>query len=202
MITINVRNDLLIIYILNDKSIKYRRFKINMNKFLKYLLFPLLILFFSCKQNQENDSLDLNNDLSEISDIIYTVPVILSKEFKDDNKISGWSNYNLVESNILVLANTIASYIRNDEGDIENQLNTLEKYLINLRRSNYPEIFNTPELVSRFKLLNVQITNTKIVLNEFNKIDLLNEFDKIFQYFNNCNNIMKYIVENKSIVID
>jgi len=173
-----------------------------MNKFLKYLLFPLLILFFSCKQNQENDSLDLNNDLSEISDIIYTVPVILSKEFKDDNKISGWSNYNLVESNILVLANTIASYIRNDEGDIENQLNTLEKYLINLRRSNYPEIFNTPELVSRFKLLNVQITNTKIVLNEFNKIDLLNEFDKIFQYFNNCNNIMKYIVENKSIVID
>ena len=202
MITINVRNDLLIIYILNDKSIKYRRFKINMNKFFKYLLFSLLILFFSCKQNQENDSLDLNNGLSEISDIIYTVPVILSQEFKDDNKISEWSNYNLVESNILVLANTITSYIRNDEGDIENQLNTLEKYLINLRRSEYPEIFNAPELVSRFKLLNVQITNTKIVLNEFNKIDLLNEFDKIFQYFNNCNNIMKYIVENKSIVID
>jgi len=173
-----------------------------MNKFLKYLSFSLLILFFSCKQNQENDSLDLNNGLSEISDINYTVPVILSQEFKDDNKISEWSNYNLVESNILVLANSITSYISNDEGDIENQLNTLEKYLINLRRSEYPEIFNTPELVSRFKLLNVQITNTKIVLNEFNEIDLLNEFDKIFQYFNNCNNIMKYIVENKSIVID
>ena len=103
MITINVRNDLLIIYILNDKSIKYRRFKINMNKFFKYLLFSLLILFFSCKQNQENDSLDLNNGLSEISDIIYTVPVILSQEFKDDNKISEWSNYNLVELNILIL---------------------------------------------------------------------------------------------------
>jgi len=173
-----------------------------MNKFLKYLSFSLLILFFSCKQNQENDSLDLNNGLSEISDINYTVPVILSQEFKDDNKISEWSNYNLVELNILVLANSITSYISNDEGDIENQLNTLEKYLINLRRSEYPEIFNTPELVSRFKLLNVQITNTKIVLNEFNEIDLLNEFDKIFQYFNNCNNIMKYIVENKSIVID
>ena len=83
-----------------------------------------------------------------------------------------------------------------------SQLNTIEKYLINLRRSVYPEVFYTPELISRFKLLNVQITNTKIILNEFDKLTLVKEFDKIFQYFNNCNNIMKYIVENKSIIID
>jgi len=31
---------------------------------------------------------------------------------------------------------------------------------------------------------------------------LIEEFDKIFQYFNNCNNIMKYIVDNKSMIID
>ena len=141
-----------------------------MNKFLKYLSFSLLILFFSCKQNQENDSLDLNNGLSEISDINYTVPVILSQEFKDDNKISEWSNYNLVELNILVLANSIGSFLNDDNNDIENQLNTIEKYLINLRRSEYPKIFNAPELISRFKLLNVQITTTKIVLNEYDKL--------------------------------
>ena len=63
-------------------------------------------------------------------------------------------------------------------------------------------MFYTPELISRFKLLNVQITNTKIILNEFDKLTLVKEFDKIFQYFNNCNNIMKYIVDNKSIIID
>ena len=77
-----------------------------------------------------------------------------------------------------------------------------KKYLINLRRSEYPEIFDTPELVSRFKLLNIQVTNTKIVLDEFDKVALIEEFDKIFQYFNNCNNIMKYIVDNKSMIID
>ena len=109
---------------------------------------------------------------------------------------------NLVESNILVLANSINSFINEDDHDIENQLNTIEKYLINLRRSVYPEVFYTPELISRFKLLNVQITNTKIILNEFDKLTLVKEFDKIFQYFNNCNNIMKYIVDNKSLIID
>ena len=96
----------------------------------------------------------------------------------------------------------ITTFINNDEGDIENQLNVIEKYLINLRRSEYPEIFDTPELISRFKLLNIQVTNTKIVLDEFDKLALITEFDKIFQYFNNCNNIIKYIVDNKSMIID
>ena len=174
----------------------------NMNNFLKYFLFSLLILISSCKQNQKNDSLEQNIDSSEKLDVEYTVPIILSQEFKDENKISEWSDYNLVESNILVLANSIGSFLNDDNNDIENQLNTIEKYLINLRRSEYPKIFNAPELISRFKLLNVQVTNTKILLNEYDKLTLVKEFDTIFQYFNNCNNIMKYIVENKSIIID
>ncbi len=173
-----------------------------MNNFFKYFSFLLLIIFTSCSQNKQNDSIEVNNDSVDIMDINYTVPVILSQEFKDENEISTWSDYNLVESNILVLANTISSYILNGEGDIENQLNVIEKYLVNLRRSEYPKTFNTPELISRFKLLNVQVTNTKIVLNEFDKLNLLKEFDKIFNYFNNCNNIIKYIVENKSIIIE
>ncbi len=202
MITINVRNDLLIIYILNDKSIKYRRFKINMNKFLKYLLFPLLILFFSCKQNQENDSSEKNTNSSEKLNIEYTIPISFSEEFKENNDISDWTNYNLVDYNIIVLANSLEEFLNDDNYDIENQLNTIEKYLKNLRTSGFPEMFNTPEVISRFKLLNVQIANTTILLDEFNKPTLLKEFDKIFLYFNNCNNIMKYIVENKSMVID
>jgi len=174
----------------------------NMNNFLKYFFFLFLILLTSCSQNKQNDSIDLNNDTSEIIDIKYTVPAILSQEFKDENEISTWTDYNLVEYNVLVLANTILPYINNGEGDIENQLNVIEKYLVNLRRSEYPKTFNTPELISRFKLLNVQVTNTKIILNEFDKLNLVKEFDKIFQYFNNCNNIIKYIVENKSIIIE
>ena len=175
-----------------------------MNNFLKYFLLSLVITITSCKQNHEKDLIDTENDSSEIIDIEYTIPIILSEEFKNKNKISGWSNYNLVESNILVLANSINSFINPDDTghDIENQLNTIEKYLINLRRSVYPEVFYTSELISRFKLLNVQITNTKIILNEFDKLTLVKEFDKIFQYFNNCNNIMKYIVDNKSIIIN
>ena len=173
-----------------------------MNNYLKYFLFSCLFLFSSCKQNQENDSLNLNNDSSEILPIDYTVPIILSQEFKDESELSEWEDYILVEANILVLANSITAYITYGEGDIENQLNVIEKYLINLRRSEYPKTLNTPELISRFKLLNVQVTNTKIVLNEFDRLNLVKEFDKIFQYFNNCNNIIKYIVENKSQIID
>ena len=173
-----------------------------MNDYLKYYLFISLILFPSCKQDQKNSSLEKNANSSEELIIEYTTPIILSEEFKENNNISDWNNYNLVEYNILVLANSITTFINNDEGDIENQLNVIEKYLINLRRSDYPETFDTPELVSRFKLLNIQVTNTKIVLDEFDKLALIEEFDKIFQYFNNCNNIMKYIVDNKSIIID
>ena len=174
----------------------------NMNNFLKYFFFLFLILLTSCSQNKQNDSIDLNNDTSEIIDIKYTVPAILSQEFKDENEISTWTDYNLVEYNVLVLANTILPYINNGEGDIENQLNVIEKYLVNLRRSEYPKIYDTPELISRFKLLNVQVTNTKIILDEFDKLSLVKEFEKIFEYFNNCNNIIKYIVENKSMIID
>jgi len=173
-----------------------------MNDYLKYFLFISLILFSSCKQNQKNSSLEENANSSDELIIEYTTPISLSDEFKENNNISDWSNYNLVEYNILVLANSITTFINNDEGDIENQLNVIEKYLINLRRSDYPETFDTPELVSRFKLLNIQVTNTKIVLDEFDKLALIEEFDKIFQYFNNCNNIMKYIVDNKSMIID
>ena len=96
----------------------------NMNNFLKYFLFSLLILISSCKQNQKNDSLEQNIDSSEKLDVEYTVPIILSQEFKDENKISEWSDYNLVESNILVLANSIGSFLNDDNNDIENQLNT------------------------------------------------------------------------------
>ena len=174
----------------------------NMKNFLKYFLFTLLILFSSCNQNQNNDLLEKNIDSPEKFDFEYTTPISLSEEFKENNDISNWTNYILVEYNIIVLANSIGSFLNDDNNDIENQLNTIEKYLINLRRSEYPEIFNVPELISRLKLLNVQITNTKIVLNEYDKLTLVKEFDKIFQYFNNCNNIMKYIVENKSIIID
>ncbi len=174
----------------------------NMNNFLKYFFFLFLIILTSCSQNKQNDSIDLNNDTSEIIDIKYTVPAILSQEFKDENEISTWTDYNLVEYNVLVLANTILPYINNGEGDIENQLNVIEKYLVNLRRSEYPKIYDTPELISRFKLLNVQVTNTKIILDEFDKLSLVKEFEKIFEYFNNCNNIIKYIVENKSMIID
>ena len=173
-----------------------------MNDYLKYFLFISLILFSSCKQNQKNSSLEENANSSEELIIEYTIPIILSEEFKENNNISDWNNYNLVEYNILVLENSITTYMNNDEGDIENQLNVIEKYLINLRRSDYPETFDTPELVSRFKLLNIQVTNTKIVLDEFDKLALIEEFDKIFRYFNNCNNIMKYIVDNKSMIID
>ena len=173
-----------------------------MNDYLKYFLFISLIIFSSCKQNQKNSSLEENTNLSEELIIEYTIPIILSEEFKENNNISDWTNYNLIEYNILVLANSITTFINNDEGDIENQLNVIEKYLINLRRSEYPEIFDTPELISRFKLLNIQVTNTKIVLDEFDKFALITEFDKIFQYFNNCNNIIKYIVDNKSMIID
>ena len=173
-----------------------------MNDYLKYFLFISLILFSSCKQKQKNSSLEENANSSEKLIVEYTIPIILSEEFKGNNNISDWNNYNLVEYNTLVLANSITTFINNDEGDIENQLNVIEKYLLNLRRSEYPEIFDTPELVSRFKLLNIQVTNTKIVLDEFDKLALIEEFDKIFQYFNNCNNIMKYIVDNKSMIID
>ena len=133
-----------------------------MNDYLKYFLFISLILFSSCKQNQKNSSLEENANSSEELIIEYTIPIILSEEFKENNNISDWSNYNLVEYNILVLANSITTFINNDEGDIENQLNVIEKYLINLRRSEYPEIFDTPELVSRFKLLNIQVTILKL----------------------------------------
>ena len=58
-----------------------------MNNFLKYFLLSLAITITSCKQNHEKDLLDSENDSLEIIDIEYTIPIILSEEFKNKNKI-------------------------------------------------------------------------------------------------------------------
>ena len=56
-----------------------------MNNFLKYFLLSLAITITSCKQNHEKDLLDSENDSLEIIDIEYTIPIILSEEFKNKN---------------------------------------------------------------------------------------------------------------------
>ena len=79
-------------------------------------------------------------EATEVSEEIYVVgdTALVSEAVNGQSGLSVVTGHNLVESNILVLANSINSFINDDDHDIENQLNTIEKYLINLRRSVYP----------------------------------------------------------------
>ena len=64
--------------ILNDKSIKYRRFSSIMRVFLDKKFLFVIMLFVSCNQASENKTEEIK-DSREFIEAIYEVPISLKK---------------------------------------------------------------------------------------------------------------------------
>ena len=195
-ITINATNDLLIFKILNGKSIKYRRFSWIMNHILSFNLSLLFVLLISCSGNPtiSNESIEQENIEFELD---YTIPVVIEKELKDNN-LDDWSEFLILENNILILANSINGYIENDAVYLEDILNKLSNNSSNILKSEF-ELFNkSSEIKGRLKLLNIQIQKTKVNLSSIDKKNGIEELDKIFTYYNYSVKMIQSIINDSS----
>lgn len=167
-----------------------------MNHILSFNLSLLFVLLISCSGNStiSNESIEQENIEFELD---YTIPVVIEKELKDNN-LDDWSEFLILENNILILANSINGYIENDAVYLEDILNKLSNNSSNILKSEF-ELFNkSSEIKGRLKLLNIQIQKTKVNLSSIDKKDGIEELDKIFTYFNYSVKMIQSIINDSS----
>ena len=181
--------------ILNDKSIKYRRFSSIMRVFLdkKYLF--IIILFISCNQAPENKTQELKERKKSV-EAVYEVPIQLNEDFISIHNLDDWSEFKRLESYIFVLANSISGYNENDAKYLEDILNKLVNNSREILKSEFDLFISSPEIKGRLKLLDIQIQKTKHNLSQFNKSEGLEELNKIFVFYNYSANMIESILVN------
>ena len=179
--------------ILNDKSIKYRRFSSIMIRILdKKFLFAIVILS-SCNQKIESKT-EASEDENKVDLIEYETPITYNEEFETKYSLDEWTEFKILKYNILVLANSISGYIDNDAKYLEDILNKLGNNSREILKSDFDLFISSPEIKGRLKLLDIQIQKTKHNLSKLNKSEGLEELNKIFVFYNYSANMIESIL--------
>ncbi len=179
--------------ILNDKCIKYRRFSSIMTGILdKKFLFAIVILT-SCNQKIESNT-EASYYENQVDLIEYEIPITYNEEFETQYGLNQWSEFLVLKSNILVLANSISGYFDNDAQYLEDILNKLSNNSREILKSDFVLYNSSSEIKGRLKLLNIQIQKTKHNLSKLNKSEGLEELNKIFVFYNYLANMIESIL--------
>ena len=162
----------------------------------KYLF--IIILFISCDQAPENNTQELK-DTNKSIEAVYEVPIKFEEDFISKYNLDDWSELKLVESYILILANSISGYLENDSEYLSDTLNSLSNYSSRISNSEFQLYNERPEIKGRFKLLNIQIQKTKLNIEDWTKEKGLEELNKIFVFYNYSIKTIKSILDDSLI---
>ena len=130
-----------------------------MRAFLDKKFLLIIFLITSCDQTAEINS-NLEDDTEKIVEAIFEVPLKLDDKFKQENNLDNWSEFNRLEYNILVLANSISGYLDNDFNYLSETLNSLANNSDDILGSEFQLYQDRLEIKGRMKLLNIQIQKT------------------------------------------
>lgn len=169
-----------------------------MRIFLNNFFLLVIILITACNQYSESKIENLGEG-EELIEPIYDLPITLSEEFKKENNFEDWSQFRLLESSILVIANSISGYLDNDFSYLIDNLGSLSNYSNEMSNSEFELYQNNPEIKGRIKLLNIQIQKVNVNIKDWNKKKGLEELNKIFIFYNYSINILKSILEDSII---
>ena len=162
----------------------------------KYLF--IIILFISCNQAPENKNEEVK-ETKESIEAIYEVPIKLEEDFILKYNLDDWYELKLVESYILILANSISGYLENDSEYLSDTLNSLSNSSSRISSSEFQLYNERPEIKGRFKLLNIQIQKTKLNIEDWTKEKGLEELNKIFVFYNYSIETIKSILDDSLI---
>ena len=169
-----------------------------MRAFLDKKFLLIIILITSCNQTSDINS-NLEDESEKIIEAIFEVPLILEDEFKQENNLDDWSEFIRLEYNILVLANSVSGYLKNDFNYISETLNSLGNNSDDILGSEFQLYQDRLEIKGRMKLLNIQIQKTKLNIKDWDKKKGLEELDKIFVFFNYTVQTIRSISNNNLI---
>ncbi len=166
-----------------------------MRAFLDNKFLLIIILITSCNQTVDNNSNSIENKEKSI-EAVFEIPLILEDDFKLENNLDSWSEFNRIEYYTLALANSISGYLENDYTYLSETLNSLSKYSSEMSSSEFSLYENRPEIKGRLKLLNIQIQNTNLNIKDWDKVKGLEELNKILKFYNYSVNTIESILDD------
>ena len=161
---------------------------------LLFLIFP--ILFFSC-----NFSTKKNQTITKIKDSIISpnLPEVnflddFSQEFVLENEINEWVEFISFKESIEGVSDL-------DPKGITFYLDELEKHTQKLLKSSKPEIFDNPPIISRIKVIHMQVMKCKFYSKNQQSKKLEESLKELYEYYNFLLNRMISNVEEGKVIL-
>tara|TARA_B100001778_G_scaffold288682_1_gene257156 strand:+ start:604 stop:1089 length:486 start_codon:yes stop_codon:yes gene_type:complete len=141
-------------------------------------VFILFFSFFSCRGPVKIDKIEKNND--SIFSIALKEKIIL-KSFPENffklNGIDDWDSFERFQSSVEGMS-------KMNPKSLDVFLNGLSINIEKLEKSEFPEIFNKPQILSRLKLLRMQALKAKYFTEYYTKDSIKPALIELYSYYN------------------
>ena len=139
----------------------------------------LILLNFSCKKNIEiKESLIITNGIIEPSSLNKNKNLSsLPEDFLNQNGIDDWESFKEFQD-------TIENISKLNPNGLGVFLNGLSKEIEKLEQSDFPVLFDKPQVLSRLKLIRMQALKSRYFTKNYTKDSLEIALNELYQYYN------------------
>ena len=147
---------------------------------MKFQLHLFIIFFslFSCRAPVKMDKIEKNND--SIFSIALKEKITL-KSFPENffklNGIDDWDSFERFQSSVEGMS-------KMNPKSLDVFLNGLSINIEKLEKSELPEIFNKPQILSRLKLIRMQVLKAKYFTEYYTKDSIKPALNELYSYYN------------------
>ena len=142
------------------------------------LLFIIFFSLFSCRAPVKMDKIEKNND--SIFSIALKEKITL-KSFPENffklNGIDDWDSFERFQSSVEGMS-------KMNPKSLDVFLNGLSINIEKLEKSELPEIFNKPQILSRLKLIRMQVLKAKYFTEYYTKDSIKPALNELYSYYN------------------
>ena len=141
-------------------------------------IFIMVFLFFSCRESVNMDKIENNND-SIFSKALKEKITLKSfpENFFKSNGIDDWDSFERFQSSVEGMS-------KMNPKSLDVFLNGLSINIEKLEKSEFPEIFNKPQILSRLKLLRMQALKAKYFTEYYTKDSIKPALIELYSYYN------------------
>jgi len=141
-------------------------------------IFILFFSFFSCRGPVKIHKIEKNND--SIFSIALKEKITLKsfpENFFKSNGIDDWDSFERFQSSVEGMS-------KMNPKSLDVFLNGLSINIEKLEKSEFPEIFNKPQILSRLKLLRMQALKAKYFTEYYTKDSIKPALIELYSYYN------------------
>ena len=158
-------------------------------------ILSLCIIFFSCELSKEENKVENLNNESELLTKLPKVDFLedFSNQFIEDNDIDQWTKFISFKESIESISNL-------DPKGITFYLDELEKKIEELLSSSIPKNFDSPPIISRIKLIQMQVMKSKFYSENQENKKLELALNEMYKYYNALlKRMISFVEEERAI---